>query len=202
MKRRKHLLCACAALVLALVVGVTGLGAQQAKRITSSPQIHLLSYNRGSPWSYNDYVGYCGDGSGGFVVLAQAYLMNDGLYPASLYQVDNYFGPATYSAVQAYQQYYGLTPDGCVGPATWNMMQQTESLNSVGLCSASEPLLIYGDGGTATNGDGGAFTYAPYTSVNGVSTSNDVGGPVAALASYAFYNVLVQQDPCTGAFVV
>jgi len=33
---------------------------------------------------------------------------------------DGVFGPATQSAVTAFQRLMGLTPDGIIGPATWN----------------------------------------------------------------------------------
>ena len=40
--------------------------------------------------------------------------------------VDGVFGPATQSAVIAFQRYYGLVPDGIVGPLTWNRLMQLE----------------------------------------------------------------------------
>jgi len=39
---------------------------------------------------------------------------------------DGIFGPATQAAVIAFQRYYGLVPDGVVGPLTWNRLMQLE----------------------------------------------------------------------------
>ena len=39
---------------------------------------------------------------------------------------DGGFGPMTQAAVIAFQRYYGLTPDGIVGPLTWNRLMQLE----------------------------------------------------------------------------
>ena len=33
--------------------------------------------------------------------------------------VDGMYGPKTENAVKAFQKYYGLVPDGIVGPLTW-----------------------------------------------------------------------------------
>ncbi len=47
-------------------------------------------------------------------------------YPAiPRMRVDGIFGPATHCAVVAYQGRFGLTPDGIVGPATWNSIRDT-----------------------------------------------------------------------------
>ena len=40
---------------------------------------------------------------------------------------DGIFGPRTEAAVTAYQAFAGLTPDGVVGPATWNSMRSRVS---------------------------------------------------------------------------
>ena len=39
---------------------------------------------------------------------------------------DGIFGALTQASVIAFQKYYGLTPDGVVGPATWNRLMQLE----------------------------------------------------------------------------
>jgi peptidoglycan hydrolase-like protein with peptidoglycan-binding domain len=39
---------------------------------------------------------------------------------------DGIFGPATEAAVIVFQRYYGLVPDGVVGPLTWNRLMQLE----------------------------------------------------------------------------
>lgn len=62
---------------------------------------------------------------GNDVSIIQYYLQfvgrfNDNLQPI---EVDGIFGPATESAVVAFQREYGLTPDGIVGRNTWNMLQ-------------------------------------------------------------------------------
>jgi N-acetyl-anhydromuramyl-L-alanine amidase AmpD len=43
-------------------------------------------------------------------------------YEMGGYGADGSFGPATYSAVIAFQKANGLEPDGIVGPATWNAL--------------------------------------------------------------------------------
>lgn len=48
---------------------------------------------------------------------------------------DGYFGPKTKAAVIAFQKYFGLNPDGIVGPATWDMIfsvySKLDSTNNV-----------------------------------------------------------------------
>lgn len=60
--------------------------------------------------------------SGPSVVVVQASLNRIAQsYPAipKIPNVDGIFGPRTESSVQAFQQIFGLTPDGIVGSATW-----------------------------------------------------------------------------------
>ena len=51
---------------------------------------------------------------------------------------DGIFGPATQAAVIAYQNFAGLTPDGIVGPATWNSLYRR-----VAGIIGSEPALAF-----------------------------------------------------------
>lgn len=50
---------------------------------------------------------------------------------------DGVFGPRTQAAVIAYQNYAGLTPDGIVGPATWNSLYRRVA-GIVGTASISD----------------------------------------------------------------
>ena len=52
------------------------------------------------------------------VMLVQSLLKRIGYDPGP---IDGIFGPRTAQAVMAFQQNNGLTPDGIVGPATWNV---------------------------------------------------------------------------------
>lgn len=57
---------------------------------------------------------------GPYVKLIQSLLRRIGYNPGS---VDGVFGPQTQRAVAAFQRDNGLTPDGIVGPVTWNYFQ-------------------------------------------------------------------------------
>lgn len=51
--------------------------------------------------------------------LATIALVNSAIPPVT---IDGYFGPATTSAVRAFQQFYGLNVDGIIGRQTWNKL--------------------------------------------------------------------------------
>ena len=60
--------------------------------------------------------------TGPFVVILQTSLNRiSQSYPAipKIPNIDGIYGPKTEAAVYAFQQIFGLTPDGIVGPATW-----------------------------------------------------------------------------------
>jgi peptidoglycan hydrolase-like protein with peptidoglycan-binding domain len=60
----------------------------------------------------------------------QQKLNTDGATPALV--VDGIFGPLTRAAVVAFQQKYGLAPDGIVGPLTWGKMDELGLASTVG----------------------------------------------------------------------
>jgi len=73
----------------------------------------------GSCVSYNyGYGGYAAC-VGRIQVLLNAFRPEIG-YPYAKLAVDNSFGPATRAAVIKFQKFWRLTPDGIVGPRTWN----------------------------------------------------------------------------------
>lgn len=71
---------------------------------------------------------------GDTVKRLQEALKQLGFNPGS---IDGIFGPKTQAAVKAFQQKYGLTVDGIVGPQTWGKINQL--LNSSTSTSTSKP---------------------------------------------------------------
>lgn len=50
------------------------------------------------------------------------------VYPLPLIEADGIFGPLTAEAVRAFQRLFGLTPDGVIGPATWERITLTRQM--------------------------------------------------------------------------
>ena len=63
---------------------------------------------------------------GEYVTLAQTMLLNRG-YRLPKYGADGSFGAETQAAVRLFQQDWGLTVDGVIGPKTWQMLESTPS---------------------------------------------------------------------------
>ena len=64
---------------------------------------------------------------------AQFYLVLMSAYYSSIprINIDGEFGPATETAVKAFQKLFGLTQDGVIGPATWEKLyQQSQTLRT------------------------------------------------------------------------
>ena len=61
---------------------------------------------------------------GSYVSLLQTLLLNRG-YQLPKYGADGSFGNETLTAVKQFQQDWGLTVDGVVGPKTWEMLEQS-----------------------------------------------------------------------------
>lgn len=60
-----------------------------------------------------------------------------GSYGAAL---DNYSGPNTINGVKGLQAYFGLSQDGCAGPATWGRVRQTfgTSVRHLATCQTAQ----------------------------------------------------------------
>lgn len=139
-------------------------------------------------WNTNDYVGYCGDQSGGYVLAVQQYERSLGSNKTA---EDNYFGPNTYNGLTALQRYYGIPADGCAGPQTWSYMHTSlQSRCAPGYACYPDPNANYVISlGYTTQ----YFSYssgcdwAPFTS------GNPVAGPVYQNTYYGFDQRLTGQ---------
>jgi peptidoglycan hydrolase-like protein with peptidoglycan-binding domain len=65
----------------------------------------------------------CEGSDGSWVSHLQTILAARGFDPGP---IDGIFGPRTEAAVNAYQEAYGLTVDGIVGPITWGSLNEGE----------------------------------------------------------------------------
>lgn len=85
--------------------------------VKNAPISGIISLYPGSPVSLGD--------QGQNVYIIQQYLNEISKdYPAipKISPIDGIFGEATENSVMAFQRIFNLTPDGIVGPATWNKM--------------------------------------------------------------------------------
>ncbi len=101
--------------VVAVVAAFTVIGIQGVSLAGAQPQTNFGS------WSTNDYAANCGDTQGGYVLAIQEAAYSHGSYGGPL---DNYSGPNTINGVKGLQAYFGLSQDGCAGPATWGRVRQ------------------------------------------------------------------------------
>jgi len=93
--------------------------------------------------------------------------------------LDNYSGPNTINGVKGLQAYFGLSQDGCAGPATWGRVRQY--FQYVGpppgyVSDGPNYLIQYG----ARN---------QYYSYNGCWASFAYGGTASPVASYRYYEL-------------
>ena len=96
--------------------------------------------------------------TGTYVTLLQTKLIQLG-YDLSPYGADSKFGNKTMTAVQSFQRDHGLDPDGVVGPATWDALDNaratlyTVQIYHVSRSVAEGIIKTYGGTMTAEEGD-------------------------------------------------
>lgn len=98
--------------------------------------------------------------AGPYVTLAQTELLQRG-YDLGSYGADGKFGNATEKAVKQFQQDWGLSVDGVIGPRTWEMLDSTPTkvtyrvtIPDLSLAEANELLLKYPKGSMIKEGGG------------------------------------------------
>jgi peptidoglycan hydrolase-like protein with peptidoglycan-binding domain len=122
----------------------------------------------------------------------------DSVTPAA---IDGIFGPETRRSVISFQRTYGLTPDGIVGPATWNLLYNTYRGMLTGVDIAyREGTVIPFPGQALTRGDEGEDVrvlqeYLSYLSryIPGLPpiTADGVFGPATERAVRAFQSIFL-----------
>jgi hypothetical protein len=131
-----------------------------------------------SSWKTNDYVAYCAEQSGGYVLAVQQFERSLGSNKDAL---DNYWGPHSSAGLKALQRYYRIDDDGCAGPITWSYMRSSLiSRCSPGYyCPGPSHRIFLGYTSQYFHKYASTCEWASYTS------NNPVAGPVRQYRYYA-----------------
>ncbi|MGH9302000.1 MAG: peptidoglycan-binding domain-containing protein [Acidimicrobiales bacterium] len=73
----------------------------------------------------SDLVGYCGQTNSGWVMAVEGRMATIGAAGSSGFWgngLDFQWGPTMQQATINWQRFFGISPDGCVGPQTWATM--------------------------------------------------------------------------------